>query len=343
MSKPQKILIVDDDPIMIRLLEKHLSSTGYPLLKASDGAEALRLILAEGPGLVITDWEMPSMNGVELCRAVRSSDGVGPMYLIILTSHSDKKRVVEAFDAGADDYVSKPFDRGELLARVKAGMRVIEAEADLARQNLEIHKINAELTVLNAKLEQIATTDELTGLANRRQAMERLTEHWEMALRHQQSICCIMIDLDHFKRVNDTHGHDAGDVVLRELGRILSQYTRLGDLACRLGGEEFLILCPHTNTEGARLLAERLRKKVESTTIVIDDRKLNVTISLGVAERNDFTNSKDDLLKSADYALYQAKHGGRNRVYVNDADGFQQIVELYAPGAAVVCNKAHTD
>lgn len=343
MSQPRKILIVDDDPIMIRLLEKHLSLTGYSLLKASDGAEAMRLIMAEGPALVITDWEMPRMNGIELCRAVRSTDGVGLTYLIILTSHSDKKRVVEAFEAGADDYVSKPFDRGELLARVKAGMRVIEAEADLARQNLEIHKINAELTILNAKLEKIATTDELTGLANRRHAMIRLTEYWETALRYQEPISCIMMDLDHFKRVNDTYGHDVGDVVLRELGRILSQHTRLGDLACRLGGEEFLILCPHTTTEGAKLLAERLRKTVEITPIAVGDKTLHVTISLGVADRNDFTNSKDDLLKSADYALYQAKHGGRNRVCVSDADGFQQLVELYAPSAAVVSDNVQTD
>lgn len=343
MPEPQKILIVDDDPVMIRLLEKHLSSTGYTLLKASEGTEALRLVMTEGPGLVITDWEMPRMNGIEFCRAVRSAEGVRLVYLIILTSHSDKSRVVEAFEAGADDYVSKPFDRGELLARVKAGMRVIDLEADLARRNLEIHKINAELTVLNNKLEEIATTDELTGLANRRQAMERLTEYWETALRYQQPISCIMIDLDHFKRVNDTYGHDAGDMVLRQLGQLLGRYTRLGDLACRIGGEEFLVLCPNSNAETSRTVAERLRKKVESTPIVIGEHRLNVTISLGVAERNDFINSKDDLLKSADHALYRAKHEGRNRVWVSGADGFQQIFEQCNPPPAVVADSVQTE
>ena len=338
MSEPRKILIVDDDPIMVRLLEKHLTSAGYPSLKAANGTEALRLIMAEGPHLVITDWEMPQMNGIELCRAIRSADGVGLTYIIILTSHSDKKRVVEAFEAGADDYVSKPFDRGELLARVKAGIRVVEAEADLARQNLEIHKINAQLAMLNTKLEEIATTDELTGLANRRQAMKLLAEHWETTLRHQQPICCIMIDLDYFKRINDTYGHDAGDIVLRDIGKVLNRYTRLGDMACRLGGEEFLIICPHSDIEGGRMLAERLRKKVESTSITIGGEELNITISLGVAERNDFIKSTDDLLKSADYALYRAKHEGRNRVCASDPNGLRKIMECRVPIATAAVN-----
>ncbi|NLX13767.1 MAG: diguanylate cyclase [Phycisphaerales bacterium] len=343
MSETQKILIVDDDPIMIRLLEKHLVSAGYSLLKASNGADALQLVTDKGPSLVITDWEMPQMNGIELCRAVRSAEGVGLTYLIILTSHSDKKRVVEAFEAGADDYVAKPFDRGELLARVKAGMRVVEAEADLARRNLEIHKINAELAILNDKLEQIATTDELTGLANRRQAMDRLTEYWETSQRYQQPIACIMIDLDHFKQVNDTYGHDAGDVVLRQMGQLLTRYTRLGDLACRLGGEEFLVLCPHSTVEAGRIVAERLRQNVESVPITIGGKQLKITISLGVAQRTADICSKDDLLKSADRALYQAKHEGRNRVCVSNPDGCRHLVDSMVSGVVRAVATTQTD
>jgi diguanylate cyclase (GGDEF)-like protein len=314
------VLVVDDDPVMVRLLEKHLTSVGYKVLKSDNGEDALRLVLSEGPCIVVTDWEMPGMDGLDLCRAVRSAEGVGIIHIIMLTSYSEKHRVVEAFDAGADDYLSKPFDRGELLARIKAGTRVVDLEADLARRSLEIHKINAELTVLNNKLEKMATTDELTELSNRRHAMERLQEIWSTTQRYGQALSCVMLDVDHFKRVNDTYGHHVGDIVLHRIANILEKETRVGDLVSRHGGEEFLVICPNSNTEETCEMAERLRLMIEATSIATEHTSLNITVSMGVAERGELTLHEDELLKKADDALYLAKSNGRNRVEILDEE-----------------------
>lgn len=309
-----RVLIADDDPVILRLLEKHLNKAGFETLKASNGNDALKLALSEGPQIIITDWEMPGMDGVELCRMLRDAEGIGLVHIIVLTSHSDKSRVVEAFDAGADDYLSKPFHRGELLARLKAGMRVIELESNLARQNREIIKNNAELAILNSKLEKMATTDELTGLANRRFAIERFESYWAAAERHGSALSCIMLDIDHFKRINDTFGHHIGDQALRQVAASLNKHTRIDDLTCRLGGEEFLIICPNTSIVPAAELANRLREKIAAEIIQTDETELSLTVSLGVAERDSISKNVDDLIRQSDDALYSAKHSGRNRV-----------------------------
>ena len=314
----KRVVIVDDDPTMLKLLEGFLTQAGYTVFSAANGVEALRVLHQEGPSIVITDWEMPLMNGLELCQAIRSSEVVGFVYTIILTAHADK--TIEAFEAGADDFMSKPPRRGELLARLKAANRIIALEADLAKQNREIHKANAELAVLNGKLVQMATTDELTDLANRREAMQRLNEYWETASRHGQPLACILLDIDHFKRVNDAHGHDAGDVVLRETARVLARTTRAGEKVCRVGGEEFLVLCPNATAGMAAQGAERLRQAVESHTVRHKDLELAVTVSIGVAQREAGTGTPDDLLKNADDAMYVAKAAGRNTVRASGVD-----------------------
>jgi two-component system cell cycle response regulator len=312
------ILIVDDDPSMLRLLERFLSMDGYEVLKARNGAEALCILHDKGPQIVITDWEMPEMDGLELCRTIRSSELVGFIYTVILTAHADK--IVEAFEAGADDFLSKPPRRGELLARLKAATRIIRLEADLARQNREIHKVNAELSVLNSKLERMATTDELTGLANRREALNRLNESWATSTRHDQPLSCIVLDIDHFKQFNDTYGHDVGDLVLRETARALARSSRTGETVCRFGGEEFLVVCPNATVGAVTEAAERLRAAVEANKIKRRDQQLTITVSLGVAGRDDDVATPDDLLKAADEALYAAKRSGRNRVWVAGSD-----------------------
>ncbi len=319
------VLIVDDDSSVLRLLEGFLTQAGYEVSSASNGVEALGVLRAEGHQIVITDWDMPLMSGLELCRTIRHSEYIGFVYAIILTAHTDK--VVEAFEAGADDFMSKPPVRGELLARLKAASRIVDLEADLARQNREIHKANAELAVLNSKLVEIATTDELTGLANRREALQRLNEHWETTLRHGQPMSCMVLDMDHFKRVNDAHGHDVGDMVLRETAKVLAKRARIGDKVCRLGGEEFLVLCPESTVEMAAQAGGRLRRSVESQTLRHAHLRLAVTISVGVAQRDETTNSPQDLLKKADNALYAAKAAGRNTVRVAGVD------DALAPGS----------
>jgi len=310
----KRVLVVDDDPAALRLLDRYLAAAGYQVLTASNGQEALHIVLAEGPSLIVTDWEMPEMNGLHLCRAIRDSDGIGIVYIVVLTAHSDKERLVEAFEAGADDFLAKPFHREELLARLNAANRIIQLEEDLRRKDLVLHRVNAELAVLNAKLERQATTDELTGLANRRQVMLHLEQHWATAIRHAEALACILFDIDHFKRCNDTHGHQFGDVVLRETARVVAKTVRTGETLSRFGGEEFLVICPRSTAQQARQAAERLRQAVESNQIEHSGVRSRVTVSLGVAERTDSTQNPDELLAAADEAMYSAKQAGRNRV-----------------------------
>ncbi len=316
----QRILVVDDDTSVLRLLSKYLKDAGYEVLTATNGIEALRIIHAEGCPLVITDWMMPDMDGLELCQAIRASEGISFAYVIMLTGQCDEDSLAKAFDAGADDFLTKPCKKQELLARLKAGVRALTSETKVATQQLAIHKTNAELETLNGKLQQIATTDELTGLYNRREAMHRLEDYWAKADREGQLLACMMLDIDHFKKCNDTYGHDVGDVVLRETARTLRRNTRAGETVFRLGGEEFVVLCPSSSAKMAAVGAERLRAAVEANRIERGRMSLGITISVGVAELDHRTTGPDDLLKLTDEALYEAKRSGRNRVCVAGAD-----------------------
>ena len=331
----QRILVVDDDPSVLRMLTKYLGDAGYEVLTAANGVEALRLIHSKGCPLVITDWMMPEMDGLDLCRAIRASEGIGFAYVIMLTAQTDGDSLAKAFDAGADDFLTKPCKKQELLARLKAGVRALTSETKVATQQLAIHKTNAELETLNGKLRQMATTDELTGLFNRREAMARLTDYWATASREGQPLSCMILDIDHFKRCNDTYGHDVGDAVLRNTAHALEQYTRAGETVFRIGGEEFLVLCPGSMAETAAVGAERLRAAVEASRTETSRMSLGVTISVGVAERGDRTGKADDLLRLADEALYEAKRNGRNRVCVAGT-GVPAVSRrsLHKPGAA---------
>ncbi len=309
-----RILAVDDSDTCLVLLGKHLELSGYDVMTAHTGREALQVIRQEGIQLIVTDWMMPEMDGLELCRAIRSEESLGFVFVIILTAHTEKARLVEAFEAGADDFLSKPFDRQELLARLRAGERIIALENGLAQRTRSLHKVNAEQAVLNGKLEQMATTDELTGLVNRRHGLTRLDEHWKQASRYGKPLSCIMLDIDHFKKLNDAYGHAAGDEVLKKMGTVLTGSSRVTDVVCRLGGEELLLICPNTALEAATILAERCRRNVESAVVHYDGHDLEVTMSLGVAQREGHTTNRDELLAAADQALYAAKGSGRNRV-----------------------------
>jgi len=310
----RKILIVDDEPSSRQMLKKFVSAAGYQPLSATNGKEALDIIRNEDVQLILTDWMMPEMNGIDLCRAVRSFEGIGFVYIIILAAHSDKERVIQAFEAGADDYLSKPFHRGELVVRVKACIRIIDLEANLEKKNRQILKVNAEMVVLNRKLQEMATTDELTGLSNRREAWTQLGNYWATAERHGNPLSCLMIDFDKFKSINDFYGHSVGDVVLRKTAELIKSNTRAGDIVFRIGGEELLILCPHSPASKIAILAERIRKAVEDNIITHDNQELGITISIGIAERSKVMSTPDHLLMMADKALYAAKNAGRNRV-----------------------------
>ncbi len=322
-----KILIVDDSPFQARLMAGMVASDHTTVLTASSGREALQIIGSEEPRIVITDWRMPEMDGLELCRTLREHEGVRFIYVILVTCNEDDETVVEAFEAGADDFMRKPLNKAELNARLHAADRIVRLESDLAKGAREVHRVNAEMALThrrlnkaNDQLKRMATTDELTGLLNRREAMARMQEFWDAQERYDQVFSCIMLDIDHFKTFNDTHGHAAGDAVLKQTARLLRESTRKTDRVCRVGGEEFLILCPNVGIEGGGVCAEHVREGVEGHAFTFEDKTMEVTVSLGVAHRTDGIATTDELLKAADDALYASKHAGRNRVTVAGAE-----------------------
>ncbi|PYV53575.1 MAG: hypothetical protein DMG91_16705, partial [Acidobacteria bacterium] len=296
-----KILVVDDSPIYRKLVQQSLSHEPYPIIFAKNGREALDCFAAHQPDVVITDWTMPDVTGLELCQSIRRDFGQSYSYLILLTSHTNKEQVIEGLAAGADDYLTKPFHPGELVARVGVGRRII----DLHRQ----------VEAKNRQLEELALTDSLTGLHNRRAIDLWVSSQLSAAARHDFSIWVAMADLDHFKRVNDTYGHDAGDTVLKYFAEILKANTRKANVCGRLGGEEFLMILTHGDKEQVSIAIERVRNAFETGKFKFGDHMIRATASFGVAGfRGPKPPEFNTLLARADAALYSAKHQGRNRV-----------------------------
>lgn len=312
------VLAVDDDTLSLRLLVTHLKKAGHNVLQAKDGEEALRVALENNPHLVVTDWMMPGMDGIGLVRNLRKTEMGRDMYVLILTGAEEENRVVEAFEAGVDDFVKKPFSPPILVSRVNAGERLVRLRDEMSRDKKRLRHQMAELAILNRKLSTSAVTDPLTQLPNRRYAMARLEEAW---LKHKSpgEVSLIMIDIDHFKSVNDTYGHDAGDAVLKDVANAMKAKLRDSDTVCRLGGEEFVVICPGCDQQGAAHVAERLRVAVEETRTTFGEYDKNVTISVGVAERTPAMVEPDALLKAADVAVYSAKDAGRNQVVLAGA------------------------
>ncbi|MEM7310291.1 MAG: diguanylate cyclase [Planctomycetota bacterium] len=315
-----RILAVDDDPVSLRLLQRHLESAGHEVVTATNGKAALAAALDHNPQIVVTDWMMPEMDGLQFCKALRRFSSGRNMYVLLLTGRGEEDRVVEAFEAGVDDYIVKPFKPKLLLARIRAGRRVVELQQLVEKDKKLQREQVAKLAVLNRKLRAAALTDPLTELPNRRYAMKRLEIEWANALRSDQPMSVLMVDIDHFKRINDTHGHDIGDLVLRETAKALGRKLRRSDTCARIGGEEFLVISPNTDREGARILAERIREEVESTVIREGNYNGSVTVSLGVATKTSdlHLDNVELLLKMADSAAYEAKKLGRNRWVESD-------------------------
>ncbi len=318
------VVIAEDDPASRRLLARQLERAGYRVIACENGREALEQAQQASPCVVIADWMMPEMDGLELCAALRSLQQLGVIgfvYFILLTAHSEKEQIVAGLEAGADDYLTKPYHVRELLARLSAGQRIVSLQQELLARQIEVHRVNAEMAKLNQRLEELANTDVLTQLANRRHLLEQLEALWATADRHQRPLAVIMFDVDRFKRVNDTYGHAAGDEVLRMVARVARRGLRRGDRIGRIGGEEFCIVCPETGVEGAAAVAERIRSAVACTPVQVEGHTIQVTVSLGVAERCDRHECKDHLLADADAALYRAKQSGRNQIWVTTCDG----------------------
>jgi putative two-component system response regulator len=316
----QKVLVVDDDPIVRELLGDFLNARGVDCLMAADGVQALELFDAHHPQLIISDWVMPVMDGLELCRRVRARGSNHHTHFIMLTQHAQEDELARAFDAGVDDFLGKPFDAMQMMARLRAGLRAVSLHEEVAERHQGSRQLNEQLTNLNHRLERLAITDDLTGLYNRRQAMHRLEEHWDLCQRYQRPVAVISLDIDHFKQVNDQYGHCAGDVVLKGVAEVLRQCVRLSDTVCRIGGEEFLIILPCQTAEEAEICGRRCRQAVERQLFNCDGREIQVTISGGIASRGGGMMQSADLLKSADGALYTAKRSGRNTICLAASD-----------------------
>ena len=298
-----KVLVADDSPIYRKLVEHALSEKQYAVLFAKSGSEAIDLFCEHQPSLVITDWMMPDLSGIELCQSIRNHPRLTYTYIIILTGITEKNKLVKGLAAGADDYLTKPFHSDELLARVGVGRRIVE--------------LHRQLEAKNRLLEELALTDPLTGLPNRRAIEDWATRQLCSAARYGFSFLVVLADLDHFKAVNDTHGHDAGDTVLKKFAEILRANSRRSDICGRIGGEEFLFVLTHTTQENARVVIERIRTELEATKFDFNGGSLTVTASFGLAgfegtQAPDF----NCLVSQADAALYAAKRTGRNRVEI---------------------------
>jgi diguanylate cyclase (GGDEF)-like protein len=295
-----RILVAEDETVSLRLLEKTLQRAGYEVTAVGNGRQAAEeLCRPEGPRLALLDWVMPQLDGPGVCRAVRSKRSQRHVYLVLLTSKATKEDIVEGLESGADDYLIKPFDPGELKARLRTGQRILDLEDNLveAREDMRYR----------------ATHDSLTSLLNRGTILDMLASELPRRRRIQASPVIVLGDLDHFKRVNDTWGHLAGDEVLREVARRLVGSVRSYDFVGRYGGEEFLVVLNNLCDGKAMERAEQIRKSIADTPISTTRGPISVTISLGVlpSVASDL-RPLEEILRQVDAALYAAKDAGRN-------------------------------
>lgn len=301
-----RLLLVEDEPTQRMLVERQLRKAGYAVETAADGDEALQKILGGQFQLLLTDWDMPGMDGRTLCRKVREANLPTYIYILLLTSHGSTADVVAGLDAGADDYLRKPANESELVARLNSGRRIVCLEQSLRDAN--------------AKIQQLSETDSLVGTFNRRYLNTQLVREVDRACRYRHSLAAVMADLDRFKAINDERGHETGDDVLRRFAELAKSTVRPSDWIARYGGEEFVIVLPETDLAGAAIAAEKLRALCAATVIDTVTGQLSVTASFGVAELNgSAVNQPADaaaqlLLRRADAALYASKNEGRNRV-----------------------------
>ncbi len=286
-----------------RILQSWLESWGYQVVVAEDGAEAWNILQQDHPPeLLILDWIMPEIDGTELCRRIRERKRSPYQYILLVTGKDDRQDVVRGLEAGADDYLTKPFDRNEFQARLRVGRRILTLQHDL---------INAR-----DELQFQATHDILTGVWNRGAVLDLLHRELERAARARTSTSVLMLDLDHFKKINDTYGHLTGDAVLREVANRITQSVRSYDLVGRYGGEEFLLVLAACGKSEIEQSADRIRLAIASTPILSVSSEIAVTASIGATVIADGGVTQEEILLTADKALYQSKNDGRNRVTI---------------------------
>ena len=299
-NKTEKVLIAEDDIVSAKILEKNIRDWGYEVVLANNGEKAWDLFNKNEMRLVILDWMMPKISGITLCRKIRQKKKDKYVYIILLTSKDNPEDLLKGFLAGADDYITKPFNSLELKARLQTGKRIIDLQRQLREQ---------------------ATRDGLTGLLNRKAILQALEEELHKGLRENKPVTSMLLDIDHFKKANDTHGHNVGDAVLIEIANRLKKSFRPYDKIGRYGGDEFLLILPNCGILEARKIAERIRSAVCREKINTDVGPLSITISLGGATSESQPQiSAKNLIQNSDKALYNAKNNGRNCTLFDEID-----------------------
>jgi diguanylate cyclase (GGDEF)-like protein len=302
-----RTLVADDDPITATILSTTLARSGMEVTIAQDGDVAWQqLNSVQPPALAVLDWMMPNIDGLELCRRIRSTQRLAGMYVILVTGRDSREDLVAGLQAGADDYMAKPIDLAELKARIGVGIRVATLQHSLT-QNV------TELKATRDRLARLASTDALTGVYSRRWWFDLAEKEFSRSRRYDRLFSLLMADLDWFKQINDTYGHEAGDRVLNEFGTMLRKTCRNSDVIGRLGGEEFALLLPETNAEDARRLAGRITEACRSIIVDPSADKVRCSCSIGVTQVRPDDERLDNVLTRADQALYAAKGAGRNR------------------------------
>jgi diguanylate cyclase (GGDEF)-like protein len=305
-----RILIAEADPFAVLSLQRTIEAMGHDIVATSDGAEAWEHLRRDEIPLVISDWMMPGMDGLELCRRIRARGNRSYVYLILLTGRQQRDGRIAALEAGVDDFLVKPLDRTELQARISVAQRLLSMQEELRRRSDDLEAIHAELESQNARLAEIAISDGLTALRNRYYFREVMEKSFSFAVRQGLPLSLVMLDVDRFKSYNDTYGHMAGDTALIEVACTLREQSRDHDQVARYGGEEFVLLLPATDADESEAFCERLRAAVEHRPWPLRP----ITASVGVSTTAPCTLSAAQLLEEADRALYHSKERGRNAV-----------------------------
>ena len=300
-----KILIVDDSPVEIKIIRRRLGND-HEIVEAINGQIALELANEMLPDLILLDIIMPGMDGISVCKILKSQSSTADIPVIFITSVSTSQDVVKGFEAGGQDYITKPFYSLELCARIKVHLDLKKSKETLVEYAAELEEKNQELQDLLVKLETTAMTDFVTGLANRRSMMQRIKGEAARLKRNEGRATLVIADIDDFKKVNDTYGHDCGDVVLKEVSDWMKSVLREGDVLARWGGEEFLFMLPDTDVADGQVVAEKIRKLIETRIFSCQEKTFSVTLTFGVAEL-DQELGFDASIKQADEALYKGK------------------------------------
>jgi two-component system, cell cycle response regulator len=311
---PLRIVVANGNATARRDTMAMLAEAGeHTIYPAENGNIALALAMEVLPHVIVAHYDLPLLDGLELCQALRATDEGRRMHILMTSDEHGEDQLTRAYEAGADGHLPGTLSAKGLHTRLRAAQRLVLLQAAWEKDRAQLRQIAAELAVANRRLANAALTDLLTGLPNRRSAMDQLEQAWSAASRSGQALSVMVIDIDHFKHINDTYGHAAGDAVLREAAAILRRSARREDSVCRIGGEEFLVICSNTDLESAMQSAERLRANLSAKPMPLGQTERTLTVSIGVATREPATVDMDALVSLADQALYAAKAAGRNQ------------------------------